>query len=61
MNDINISEVAKQIIEMMQKKGTPMTEIKQVTVSIELVDGTKITKKVDAFNYGVFINTETKE
>lgn len=55
MNDINISEVAKNVVEMIQKKGTPITEVKQVTISVELVDGTKITKKVDAFNYGVFI------
>lgn len=55
MNDININEVAKNLVEMIQKKGTPITEIKQVTVAIELVDGTKITKKVDAFNYGVFV------
>lgn len=55
MKNVNISEVAKQLVEMIAERGTPITEIKKVTVSVELVDGTKITKKVDAFNYGVFI------
>ncbi len=55
MKDINLNEVAKNLVEMIQKKGTPITSIKQVTISVELTDGTKITKKVDAFNYGVYI------
>ncbi len=56
MNEINISKIAKEIVDKLQEGGMATTEIKQVVISIELTDGTKISKKVDAFNYAVFID-----
>lgn len=50
MNELNITDVAKNMIHTLQEGGTQLTEIKKVVVSVTLTDGTKIEKTVDGSN-----------
>lgn len=50
MNELNITEVAKNMVKVLQEGGTQVQDIEEVVVSVKLADGTKIEKRVSGAN-----------
>lgn len=46
MNTIDLRAEAKEIVAKLQEGGTNLANVKQVTIKVELVDGTTIEKVI---------------
>ena len=47
MIEVNISNVADQLVKMLNDGGTATTGIKTLTITVELENGVTITKRIE--------------